>query len=215
MGVSYATREDIYRQGVPRGTLAVPARPIASVDTAANTLELEGHGLATDDPIQFRADAGGSLPSPLAEGATYFAKPYSDGDSRLQVAASEGGSAIDLTTAGANFSLIYAGESGRMIDVAIARASRLVDRHLTAHQVPLALPYPVELVGAVAEIAAASVLAKLGRANDQIKEIAALAREDLKAIAAGIPLRDAAATPQVGIVRGTSPSTSTRCSRVP
>lgn len=205
MAVSYCEQEDVYRQGVPRGVLVLPARPIASVDTSGNTLVLEGHGLVEDEPFQLQADAGGSLPAPLAAATVYYAEPVDDSDSLLRVRATPGGAAIDITTAGANFSLVYSAEIGRMIDAARESASRFADGCLTGHVVPLTAPFPPFVVTAVAEISASKVLRKLGRVSQQIIDMGIEAREDLRTMVKGLPLRDAAATPQVPFARGVTP----------
>ena len=39
---------------------------------------LDEHAFATNDPLTFRAQAGGSLPAPLVEGTTYYAIEVDD-----------------------------------------------------------------------------------------------------------------------------------------
>lgn len=195
MGVLYATREDVYRHGVPRGTLVQPARPIASVDTTADTLECEAHGLSVDDPIQFLVDAGGTIAAPLTTSAVYYAKPVTDSESLFQVAATPGGSAIDLTTPGANFSLVVA--IGPQIDGWVEYASRLADKAAIAHKVPFDGPFPKVIVVCVARIAAFEMLSSIGLSQPPVEASALRSFAILKELSEGVPLNDSAAFPDM------------------
>lgn len=95
----YATRADVFKYGLPRGTLGMSSRLAASALASSDAFELEGHGFETNDEIVFRAAEGGSLPSPLSAGTTYFAIRIND--SIFKVAATSGGPLINLTTDGA------------------------------------------------------------------------------------------------------------------
>jgi archaellin len=71
----------------------------ATVDATANTFTITGHGLANGDPVEVWAiGSGSSLPSGLAAQTTYFV--VNKTTDTFQVAASAGGSAIDLTSTG-------------------------------------------------------------------------------------------------------------------
>ena len=65
------------------------------VDTAADTVRSPGHGLTEGKTITFYGD---TVPSPLSEGAVYFARDVTT--DTFRVSSSAGGSVIDLTTAG-------------------------------------------------------------------------------------------------------------------
>jgi hypothetical protein len=154
------------------------------VSTAASTLAIDGHGFATDDPVSFRAEAGGSLPAPLAAGTAYFAKPTTD--DAFQVAATAGGAAITLTTAGARVIAI----APLPIASAIAWASRLVDDMLPAHLVPMVAPNIPEIVRmTVAELAAGKLLGRTGSASKSLAEMVDAARKRLERWGKGVPIR--------------------------
>lgn len=187
--VSYATRADLHAHGLPRGVLVEPARVVESADATSNRLTLEAHGLETDQAIQFRAHDGGALPSPLTATTVYYARPVSGSESLLEVAATAGGAAVDITTAGiAPFSLVVSLQPA--IDAAIEYCSRYVDRHIIQHGVPLESPYPAEVVAIVAKLAAAELLRRLGMSIPVIEEGARIARGELQTFAKGVPLRD-------------------------
>lgn len=190
MGVSYATRSDVMGTGVPRGALVRPSREIARADATSNALELEGHGLADDDPVTFQVDADGVLPAPLSLGVTYFAKVVDE--DRFQVSTTEGGPAIDLTTVGtAPFSLVV--PIGPMIDKYNEIYSRWADRKCIAHVVPFTAPFPTEIVNIVALRTALKVVAVLGRSMPNLEKQKDDEMADFLSFAT-TPLRDARAT---------------------
>lgn len=127
----YCDPSDLYAHGVPRGAFPNPGRDVESVDATANTLTLGEHGYALNDPVSFRAEAGGSLPAPLAAGTTYYAIP--DTGDTFSVAATEDGSAVNLTSAGERFVVI----DPLPIGAAITWASQIIDDMLPAHVVPI------------------------------------------------------------------------------
>lgn len=189
---THATREDVYRQGVPRGSFSVDARAVARVDTATSELELDAHGLALDTGVRFRADEGSDLPAPLVEGTTYYAIPI--GDHAFAVSATAGGIAIDLTAEGGSFSAIVVDEVGAIIDAAIVSASAVLERNLIAHGKPLDAPIPAEVRKLVAVIAAHEAMGALGRSMPTLTSRMIAAREDLKVFAMGVAVSGAAST---------------------
>jgi hypothetical protein len=102
----------------------------ATVST--DVLTCDGHGLATDDPITFRAESGGSLPSPLVAGTTYYAIAATD--STFQVASAAAGPALNITTTGSNVLLIVQPPWTRWIE----EESAIVECSCAAHIVPFA-----------------------------------------------------------------------------
>ena len=195
MAESYATRDDVYRQGVPRGALVSRGRVVGAVDTSANTLELEGHGLEAGTAVQFRADSGGSLPSPLSASGVYYALPVSGSDSLFRLEASVGGGAIDITSGGASpFMLVV--PLGPSLDALLEVYSRWVDSLVIAHTVPFVAPYPawVRHCVAVRTAAQAARMLGLGSQAEQIFEAERMAIADAMRLAKGPPTRDAAAT---------------------
>lgn len=151
--VSYCDESDLYDFGLPRGSLANPARPVVA-DAAADSFTLDVHGFVDNDEISFRADPGGSLPAGLVAGTAYFVKRVSE--SAFQVAAAPDGAAIDLTTAGARV-VAYAPIN---LAAAIQWASRVLDDAMQGSTVvPLTLPVPEIIKMTCAELAAGKLMA--------------------------------------------------------
>lgn len=201
---AYATRQDLYRYAPVRGSLTSSSRIVSSSSATTDTLELEGHGLETDDTLQLRAVEGGTLSAPLVATTTYYAIKVDD--SRFKVAATAGGAAIDLTTAGVSMVLVVA----LPVDEVLEFYSRFVDGLLPAHAVPLASPYPVTIVALVAELAAKRLQLIAGTSSESMKEIEIGAQAQLQRYAAGIPLRDSrVATSTNKAIRDTAGNSTT------
>jgi hypothetical protein len=181
--LNYCTGADLYNFGLPRGALQNPGRLVSSVDTTTNALMCDVHGFDTDDPIQFRPEAGGSLPTPLVAGTEYYA--ISVTDSSFQVASAPAGAAIDFTTAGSRIVVI----APLPILASIAWASRLIDDMLPAHLVPIAEPIHELVRMTCAELAAGKLLTRTGSASKSLGEMVDAARKRLERWAKGIPLR--------------------------
>lgn len=199
----YCERADLHEHGLPRGALPNPGRLVAAVSTATDTLTLDGHGLALDEAITFRSEVG-TLPAELVAGTTYYAKPLTD--NTFQVAATPGGAAINLTTAGSRIVVVAA----LPIDAAIEYASALIDDFLSAHAVPLVAPYPVIVVAATAQLAIAKLLSYTGQAPGTLSEAILAAQKLIERWAKGIPLRGPIVPPSAnlavtGVVSGTDP----------
>ena len=198
--MGYCTITDVYNAGLPRGSLPNPARLIASVSVSTNLLTLDGHGLSSGQPIEFRAD-NGSLPAPLSEGTTYYAIPSTD--SAFAVASVAGGNAIDITTTGSNVLVIVPLPFEEWIDW----ASAIVESFLPAHLVPLDSPYPALVVSVTADLAAMRGLQFVGGA--QIDQQARLlnAQRTLEKWGKGQPIRGANA-PRIVNVSAINPPTA-------
>lgn len=128
--MGYCTEADVYRQ-LPPGALANPARLVSAVSTSAETFSLDAHGLADDDAVQVRADAGGALPGNISAGTTYYAIVVDDATFKL--APTAGGAAINLTGTPTNVLLI------RPLPIAdwITDATDEINQVLPAHVVPI------------------------------------------------------------------------------
>lgn len=181
--VGYCTADDLYAYGLPRGGLPNPARQIAEVLPGTDAIVLDGHGFGTDIPVTFRADAGGTLPAPLAENVTYYATGITD--STFAVSASAGGSSIDLTTAGNRILVI----APLPIASAIEWASATVDDMVSSHPTPFAAPYPPIVVMTTAEIAIGKLLSLTGVGSDRLADAVTKAEERLGRWASGKPVR--------------------------
>lgn len=214
MADAYATRDDVYRQGVPRGALVSPARVVSSVDVSANRLEIEGHGCSLDTPIQFQIDDGGAVPAPLTTSAVYYARPVTDSESLLEVAATAGGAAIDLTSSGENVRLLV--PLGPMLDDLLEVYSRWVDSQLIGHEVPLESPFPKWVTHAVAVRTAAHAarVLGLGSQGDMLFVAEQQVIRDVLSLAKGTPIRDADATTSANMATGTTPTSTYSDARV-
>lgn len=185
---AYATRRDVYRYGLARGALGSAARLVATSAASTDTLTLDEHGFETDDEVILRATDGGTLSAPLVYGTTYYVIRVSD--SAFKLAATQGGSAINLTTDGVSMTVSIA----LPFDDVLEFYSRFVDAFLPAHLVPLTSPYPVTVVATVAELTAKKLQLLSGQMSGSMTETELAAKAQLERWAKGIPLRDATAT---------------------
>lgn len=206
--VAYARRSDVYKYGLPRGLLANPGRICASVLAATDEFELDGHGLETDDPFIARAEQGGSLPSPLVAGTTYYAVRVNE--QYFKAAAAPSGSVIDLTTDGA---LVVIATPLPFDDV-LEFYSRFADQFFPANALPLnksGQPVPVTVVALVAELTANKLLQLAGQESKNMAELEIGARAQLERFAKGLPIRDANASVSSAVAYSeTAPSVGAR-----
>ena len=192
---AYCVDADVYELGgLPRGALPNPGRLIAEVSTGTEILTLDGHGFRAGAKLLFRPEGGGSLPAPLVAGTTYYALPLTD--STFQVAATSGGSPINLTTAGSRVVV----STPLPMAGAIEWASALIDDMLPAHAVPLTSPYPAIVVATAAELAAWRLLSFTGGASaDALSTRLANAQRVIDRWAKGLPIRGANVPPAAGL----------------
>lgn len=200
--VAYATREDVYQQGLPRGALIGRARAVASADPSSNRFTAEGHGLVMDTPVQFVAEDGGALPTGVTTATVYYARPVADSDSLFEVSATEGGAAVDISTTGTQpFGLIV--PIGPAMDQLLETYSRWLDGKCIAHEVPFESPFPAVAthIVAVRTAAHAARIAGLGAQGDRLYEAETILLRDVDAMVRGVPLRDEAATAPANLSR--------------
>lgn len=195
---AYCTEGDLYKSGLPRGGLPNPGRLISAINATTNLFTLDGHGFVADDVLVFRAEDGGSMPSPLVAGTSYYAKPVTD--STFQVAAAGGGAAIDLSTAGASVVVTIDLD----LDAAIEWASALIEDFVPAHLVPLSAPYPTIVIATTADLAVARLLAGTAQAQAQIADKIAAAQKLLERWAKSYPIRGANAPASANLAQGSS-----------
>jgi hypothetical protein len=188
MADPYSTVSDLYAYGLPRGALPNPARLAASVLASSDAFTLDEHGFATDDPVSFRAEAGGALPAPLVAGTTYYAIALTA--ATFKVAAAAAGAAIDLTTDGTRVLVI----APAPVTQAIAWADRLIDQFCPGHLVPFTAPVPDIIKHASAQLAAGKLLAMRGATSKSIGDLVADVQKLLARWGKGAPVRDANAT---------------------
>lgn len=203
---AYATRRDVYRFGLPRGTLGSASRLVASSQASSDVLTLEDHGFETDDELLLRAVEGGTLSAPLVEGTTYYAIRLTD--STFKLAATAGGAAINLTTDGVSMLVAIA----LPFDDVLEFYSRFVDAFLPAHLVPLVADdlgkFPTVVTATVAELAAKKLQILSGVTSVSITEAEVAAKAQLERCAKGIPLRDARATASANLAVTASASSA-------
>jgi len=133
---------------------------LVEVTVASDLMTLDGHGLADDDALLFRAEGGGSLPAELVAGTTYYAIVVTS--STFQVSATAGGAAIDLTTAGARVVVVRT----LPITQSIQYASAMVDDFLIAHQ-PVLDPIPTIVRTVTARLAVVQLLSDAHAISDE------------------------------------------------
>jgi hypothetical protein len=184
--VDYCTTADLYANGLPRGSIPNPGRVVTAANATANTIPLGEHGFSAEDPLTIRSDAGGTMPAPLVSGTTYYAIPVTD--DAFQVAATAGGAAIDITSAGSRFVV------GAPINyaAAIRFASRLIDEMLVGHVVLVEGDEVPEIIKiTAAEIAIGKLALGSGSVSKSLGQIVDEARKRLERWAKGTPLRAA------------------------
>lgn len=181
--MDYCAPSDVYDFGIPRGAVPNSGRLVASADVTSNALTLDVHGFDLNAPVVVRADAGGSLPAPLAEGVTYYAIPRTE--STFALAATVDGSAIDLTTAGENIVVV----APMPIGPAITWASRYLDDFMPAHVVPMTAPVPPIIKMAAAELAAWKLTGRSGATSIALSKMIDDLKKRIDRWAAGVPIR--------------------------
>ncbi len=176
----YATEADLYTYGLPHGALSNAARLVVA-NATTNAFTLDEHGYSSGDVVSFRADADGSLPGGISEAVDYYVLRVNH--YLFRVAATSGGAAIDLSSAG-EFAMVM---SELPITGALTWASLIIEQNLLAHCVPLEAPYHELIVATCAELA----IGKL-TAGGESKSLAAMVEAAGKRVAAwskGQPLR--------------------------
>jgi hypothetical protein len=181
--MGYCDPADLYLYGLPRGAAPSIGRLAGSVSTSVDTIEVNAHGFSLNDTLTFRAEAGGSLPSPLVSGTTYYAVPVDD--SHFKVASAADGAAINLTTAGSRIVVVAA----LSVDGAIDWASRVIDDMVPAHVVPLDSPYPEIVRMTCAELAAGKMMAMAGTVSKSLMDITDAANKRIERWAKHVPIR--------------------------
>lgn len=184
---AYATRRDVYRYGLPRGSLGSSARELASVTASTNLLELDDHGFENDEPVAVRAAEGGTLAGGLVADTTYYVIRVSD--STFKLAATPSGSAINITSDGVD--MVVIAESP--IDDILEAVSELADGYMP-HLVPLTAPYPKTVVMTVATIAGRRWQNLSGTISDAVIALEEQAWKQLERWAKGVPVRAANVT---------------------
>jgi len=185
----YTTRRSVTRR-LPEGALTSASGLVASSLAGTNEITLDGHGFETDDPVLVRAADSGSLSAPLVAGTTYYAIRLTNATFKL--AATPGGSAIDITTDAVSMLVMREPD----FDYWIGFYSRWADTSLPAHLVPMGRTKPVPSVveGIVADLVAKRMFNVGGQASETLKDMEVASAAQLARFATGLPVRDGNAT---------------------
>lgn len=188
-GASYATARELYLTALPARALAPSPMPCELVDPSTNRIVLRSHGLAADEQVTVRAS---TLPGGLSATAAYFVRVVSQ--DVIELAASAGGGAVDITSAGAGPLYVIPQSTPEQIELVLQQVSREVDFALRAHAAPLA-SWSALIPGIVARIAAHRLAVARGLLRPEYKDAmeplryeAERAQRLLDACARGAPL---------------------------
>jgi len=129
---------------------------------------------------------GGSLSAPLVAGVVYYALYLSD--SFFQVSATPNGSPITLTTDGVSVQVA----TDLPWEAVGEFYSRWADAFLPAEAVPLVAPYPVSIVGIVANLMAAKLQRISGTSSESMDKDELAAKAQLERYVKGLTVRDVA-----------------------
>ncbi len=183
----YTTRSSVLKR-LPLGGLPSASVVAASSLAGSDVITLDGHGFETDDIVSVRAEDGGSLSAPLAEGTTYYAIRISNSAFKLSLTA--GGAAIDLTTNAVTMLVIRDPD----FDYWIGVYSRWADTSFPGHLVPFTAPVPSIVESIVADLVAKRMFNVGGQASESLKDMEIASVAQLARFATGMPVREAAAT---------------------
>ena len=205
MGVvaSYCSRADVNRR-LPPGTLVSPAGMVASSLASTDVLTYDGHGLETDTEVTVRAADAGTLPGGLSEGTVYYAIRLTN--STFKLAASAGGSAINLTSNGTSVVVVREPPYDKIIE----EVSDWANAFFPAHVIPLTEPIPPRVRAAVADVVVDRLLKASHQDSAVAKAAAVEAEKILERFASGIPMRSdvARASTNLAITSTAASSTS-------
>ena len=197
----YCTAQDAL-QWLRPGSVRNPERNVSEVSTTADTMLVDNHGLWTGDSFELRVQAGGTIPTGLVEGTTYYAIRVSD--SLFKVASSAAlaalGTAIDITAEGENIGLITPIPWSKFI----IEESAAIDEIMVGHGVPFAadqVPSIIQRYTSARVIARACMFCGV-KTEDLRQEMAAI-EKDFERYRSGLPLRAPEATlPANKAIRG-------------
>jgi len=180
--MGYATKTDVYKW-IPSGSVSSPSRHITA-EASSNTFSVDSHGLEDGALVSFRAESGGTLPSPVAKGTIYYVRDSTE--HTFKISTTDGGDVLPITTDGSNVIMVLEVPWDGWLEV----ASRQVDNLLPANATPFSVPYPPVIVNYTALIVASWALTFGGKGSDLISTDLDRALEELKTWRRfGIPAR--------------------------
>jgi len=133
------TRQSVLDFGLPPPVAGRVPLLVEQTADGSGLIYYRGHGLALDAPLSFRANSSttlgappASLPAPLVEGTTYYARPTTSDAFHVATAPSPAASIAAFTVAAVGrFGFIL--DYGPALDAAIAKAWTIVQSDCTAH----------------------------------------------------------------------------------
>jgi hypothetical protein len=177
----YCSRGDV-NDWIPSGELVGKSDLLASALATSDVLTLDGHGLEDDDPVKVSAIEGGSVAAPLVSGTVYYAIRVNNAE--FQLAATAGGSAIDLSSDGDGMRISREPKYDNVIEF----WSRWADGFLPAHAVPLDEPIPPLVRVITAKLSAYDLMGIEGKDSARAAKAQTDAKEALQRLQIGIPI---------------------------
>ncbi|MBP9825626.1 MAG: hypothetical protein KBF21_15470 [Thermoanaerobaculia bacterium] len=133
------TRADVLALGLPAPAVVQIKQAIERFDAATGLVYLSAHGLSLDDVVELRivthttpGGTAGALPTGLAEGVTYYARPATAGAFRLAAAPSPASAIASFGSAAVGRAHVWL-DPGAALDTAIDRAWTAILARCTAH----------------------------------------------------------------------------------
>lgn len=163
-GTTYATTRELYLTALPARALAPSPMPCELVDPSANRIVLRSHGLVADEQVTVKAS---TLPGGLSATVVYFVRVVSQ--DLLELAASAGGAAVDITSVGAGPLYLIPQSTPEQVEMVLQQVSREVDWSLRGHATPLATWSPL-VPSIVARIAAHRLAVARGLLRPEYKD---------------------------------------------
>lgn len=203
---AYCTQSNAY-DWIPPGTAQDVALLVSHVSTTSETLTVAGHGLSDDDPVQFRAESGGELPSGITEGTTYYAIVVTD--SQFQISTTAGGSAVNLGGTATNLLMIAPHPWTRWIE----EESATLECSCPEHVVPFTT-VPAIVRKYVAAMVAKRACIRSGKSSVALdSELRDSIRPELALWRKGIPIRGETVPDASGLATygGSTTETDPRC----
>ncbi len=201
MANPYTTRGSVIKRLAIGGIPSTSALAASSL-SGSNAITLDGHGFETGDALSVRATEGGSLSAPLVAGTTYYAVRLDN--SSFELSATPTGSAIDLTTNAVSMMVMRDPD----FDYWIGVYSRWADDSFPGHSVPFTAGNIPSLVESLtADLVAKRMFNVGGQSSDTLKDMEVASAAQLARHAAGMPIRDAAATAPTNLAVNASLST--------
>ncbi len=164
--MAYATRDDVHLRAISLAAFVSRARPFDAIDTATGIITWKANGLTSSDFVTFEVTSGGSLPTGISPGTPYAVEPAAF-DSFRVINPATSATINWYVDGGSGWSIAV--DMVRRLTACLESAAGIIDDHLTAHNPPLATPYPPQVVLLNARIAARMALVSLEFENAEYR----------------------------------------------